>query len=134
MIDVILRTATRALMPLMLGFSVFLLIRGHNEPGGGFAGGLVAAVAFVLYAFAFDVRDARRVLRIEPTILMGVGLSAAAGAGLIGLATGETFLTGHWATLNPIGLKLGTPLLFDLGVYLSVFGAALAAILTLAEE
>ncbi len=132
--DVILRTTTRALMPLMLSFSLFLLVRGHNEPGGGFAGGLIAAVAFVLYSFAFGVPGARRVLRIDPTLLIGAGLGLATAAGVMGFITGEPLLTGHWLTLDLVGLKLGTPLLFDLGVYLTVVGAALVMILALAEE
>ena len=56
----ILPTAARFLLPLLLLFSAFLLLRGHNAPGGGFAAGLVAAAAFALYAIATDVRAARR--------------------------------------------------------------------------
>lgn len=134
MIDVILRTAARALMPLMLIFSVFLLLRGHNEPGGGFAGGLVAAVAFVLYGFAADVGAARRLLRVDPMLLVGIGLGVAAVPGGAELLAGENLLTGRWLTVDFLDLKLGTPLLFDLGVYLVVVGSALAAILALAEE
>ena len=62
----IFRTAARLLMPLLLLFSVFLLLRGHNEPGGGFVGGLVAAAAFALYAIAFGTRRARQALVVSP--------------------------------------------------------------------
>jgi multicomponent Na+:H+ antiporter subunit A len=75
--SLILQTATRMLMPLLLLFSVFLLIRGHNEPGGGFVGGLVAAAAFALYAMAFDTVSARRALRISQHALIGSGLRLA---------------------------------------------------------
>ncbi|HMN02746.1 MAG TPA: MnhB domain-containing protein, partial [Geobacter anodireducens] len=61
-----LATAVRLLLPLLLLFSLFLLLRGHNEPGGGFVGGLVAAAAFALHALAHGVAAARRVLRVEP--------------------------------------------------------------------
>jgi multicomponent Na+:H+ antiporter subunit B len=53
MTSLILKTTARFLMPFLLLFSVFLFLRGHNEPGGGFTGGLVAAAAFALYSIAF---------------------------------------------------------------------------------
>ena len=62
----ILSTATRYLLPLLLMFSIFLLLRGHNEPGGGFVGGLVAGAALALYAMALGLPSARQVLGIEP--------------------------------------------------------------------
>jgi multicomponent Na+:H+ antiporter subunit B len=71
--SLILGTATRFLMPLMLLFSIFLLLRGHNMPGGGFAGGLVAAAAFALYSIAASVGTTRKALRFEPQNFIGVG-------------------------------------------------------------
>ena len=78
----IFRTAARLLMPLLLLFSVFLLLRGHNEPGGGFVGGLVAAAAFALYGIAFGVQRARQALLVKPMTLLGVGLLIALLSGL----------------------------------------------------
>jgi multicomponent Na+:H+ antiporter subunit B len=72
--DLILPTATAYLMPVLLLFSLFLLLRGHNEPGGGFAGGLVAATAFVLLSIAAGVDSARRALGVDPRTLFGCGL------------------------------------------------------------
>ena len=69
----ILQTATRVLMPLLLLFAVFLLLRGHNQPGGGFVGGLVVASSFVLYSIAFGVDAGRRALLVTPSTLLGVG-------------------------------------------------------------
>ncbi len=66
----ILHTAALAIMPLQLMFSVFLLLRGHDEPGGGFIGGLVAASAFVLYAFSFGAQATRKLLRVHPKDLL----------------------------------------------------------------
>jgi len=135
MTSLILSTATRYLLPLLLLFSIFLLLRGHNEPGGGFAGGLVAAAAFALYAIAHNVADARRVLRIDPRLLVGLGLLTALSSGLIGLLAGYPFMTGLWSTRSlPVLGKVGTPLLFDLGVYLVVIGITLLIIFSLAEE
>lgn len=135
--SLILATATRFLMPMMLLFSVFLLLRGHHLPGGGFVGGLVAAAAFSLYAFVFDARQARLLLRVDPRSLIGAGLLLALGSGSLALLAGQPFLTGRWGLLNlgRVGeFKLGTPLFFDMGIYLVVLGATLAMILTMAER
>ena len=135
--SLILRTATRFLLTLLLLFSIFMLLRGHNEPGGGFVGGLVAAAAFALYAIAYDPVAARRAVRIDPRTLISIGLLAAVGSGLLALIRGRPFLTGQWGALRLPGLgsvDLGTPLLFDIGVYLVVLGVTLTIILALAEE
>ena len=133
----ILRTTTRFLLPLLLLLSVFLLFRGHHEPGGGFSGGLVAAAAFVLCRFAFGVEEVKRALPVDPRALMGAGLLVALGSGSLPLLTGQPLMTGLWGRLPVPGvgdLDLGTPLLFDLGVYLTVVGVTLSIILPLAEE
>lgn len=133
--SIILSTATRYLMPLLLIFSIFLLLRGHNEIGGGFVGGLVAAAAITLYTIASDVASARRILGIEPRLIMGLGLLAALVSGGLPLLAGKPFMTGLWLA-EPVAVlgKIGTPLLFDLGVYLVVLGTMLLVIFTLAEE
>lgn len=135
--SIILETATRFLMPMILLFSAFLLLRGHNLPGGGFVGGLVAASAFTLYTFAFSPREARLLLRTDPRSLIGLGLLLALASGAVSLVRGRPFLTGQWGTFTVPqwgSVKLGTPLLFDLGIYLVVMGATLAMILTMAER
>ena len=136
MSSLILSTAARLLLPLLLLFSVFLLLRGHHEPGGGFAGGLVAAAAFSLLMVAFDVPTARRSLGLDPRTLIGIGLVIALASGMVGPLTGRPFLTGVWGYLPLPGgaVDLGTPLLFDVGVYLVVVGTALTIILALGEE
>jgi multicomponent Na+:H+ antiporter subunit B len=137
MTSLILSTAARYLLPLLLLFSFFILIRGHNEPGGGFIGGLVAAAAFALNAIAFDARSTRRTLRIDPRMLISAGLSIALVSGTIPLFSGDSFMTGKWFSIFVPGLEqldIGTPLLFDCGVYLLVLGVALTMILTLTEE
>jgi len=133
--SLILSTAARYLFPLLLLFSLFLLLRGHNEPGGGFVGGLVAAAAFSLYAIAEGVATARRVLGVDSRALIGVGLLVAAVSGLIPLAAGQPFMTGMWSDYTvPLLGKVGTPLLFDIGVYLVVVGVTLTIVFSLAEE
>ena len=100
----IFRTAARLLMPLLLLFSVFLLLRGHNEPGGGFVGGLVAAAAFALYAIAFGVERARQALLVKPLTLLGAGLLIALGSGVPAALRGQPFMTAQWA-LGPVAAR-----------------------------
>ena len=132
----ILQTATRLLMPLLLLFAVFLLLRGHNQPGGGFVGGLVVAASFVLYSIAFGVDAARRSLLVRSSTLLGIGLLVALVSGLPGVALGQPFMTSIWTTiaLGSTELDVGTPLLFDIGVFLAVIGVVLTIVFTLAES
>ncbi|MDQ3458644.1 MAG: Na+/H+ antiporter subunit B [Deinococcota bacterium] len=137
MTSLILRTTTTLLVTLMFVFSLFLLVRGHNEPGGGFVGGLMAVGAFALYAVSYGVGAVRSALRFDPRTLMGAGLSLAALSGLIALLAGAPFLTGVWYDLHlgaDFYFHLGSPILFDVGVYLVVIGATLGIILALEEE
>ena len=135
--SLILKTTTTLFMPIFLLFSVFLLLRGHNSPGGGFVGGLMAAAAVSLYALAFSPQAARRLLRVDPLALIGIGLLVAAASGVLALGGGRPYMTGMWTTLALIGaddIHVGSPLLFDAGVYLVVVGVVATVVLTLAEE
>lgn len=135
--SLILRVAARVLVPLLLVFSVFMLLRGHNLPGGGFVGGLVAASAFVLYVLTAGVHESRRVLYVEPHTLLGVGLACAYGAGVLALLLGEPFLTGLWWDLHlPVlgHLHLGSTLLFDVGVMLVVIGTVLLMVFSVEDR
>jgi len=135
--SIILQSATRLIFTLLLLFAIFLLLRGHHEPGGGFIAGLVASGAFVLYAIAYDVGRARRALRVEPRALIGAGLAIAGLSGVMSMLLQKPFLTGLWGSWPWFGgetIKAGTPLLFDFGVCLTVIGVTLTIILALAEE
>lgn len=137
MSSLILRTAARFLIPLLVLFSIYTLFRGHNQPGGGFAGGLLAATAFALYVFAWNAAAAKKALAIDPHTLIGTGLLFALGSGVLSLFGGHAFLTGLWAKLpvsEQSGLALGTPVVFDVGVYLVVVGSAILIITSLTEE
>jgi multicomponent Na+:H+ antiporter subunit B len=131
MTSLILRIATRVLMPLLLLYGVFLLLRGHNAPGGGFAGGLVVSAAYALHSFAFGVIAARRALLVDPSRLIGAGLLFALGSGLLPLLLGKSFLTSMWLSTD---MGLGTPTLFDTGVFLVVIGVVTTMTFTLVEE
>ncbi len=135
--SLILQTAVRYLLPLLLLFSLFVFIRGHNQPGGGFVGGLIAAAAYALYAIAHNTRAARQILGVEPRVLIGLGLLLALGSGVFGIVSGYPFMTGLWAMFEFPGwgkVEVGVPLFFDAGVYLVVLGVTLTIIFALAEE
>jgi multicomponent Na+:H+ antiporter subunit B len=133
--SLILLTAIRYLVPVLLVFSLFLLTRGHNEPGGGFVGGLVAGSAFALYAIAHTSHQARRLLRVPPRTLISVGLLIALSSGLISLFFQRPFMTGIWTSVDiPLLGTLGTSGIFDIGVFVTVLGVVLQIIFELMEE
>ena len=132
-VSLIQRTAGRPFEVILLVLSVLLLLRGHNEPGGGFIGGLTAAGAFALHGLTHGAASARRLLRISPRSLAAWGLALAVGSGFVGLALGRSYLEGVWfGTVVGVG-KVGTVLLFDVGVYLVVVGTVLTVLECLAE-
>jgi multicomponent Na+:H+ antiporter subunit B len=133
--SLILRTATRFLMPLLMLFALFLLLRGHNEPGGGFVGGLVVSATFVLYVMAYGVAAGRRALMIDPSTLLGIGLLVALSSGTTPVLFGRPFMTAMWAkiSLGSTVIDLGTPLTFDIGVFLTVIAVVLTIVFTLAD-
>lgn len=179
----ILAAALRLFFPLFIFFSFYILIRGHNHPGGGFIGGLILAIPFIFHVlihgadetqdklflkrvyslkrreqepkFSYLFRNISYRLRglipwysredqdkvlvkqfvIEPLHIIPVGLSLSLLGGLIPLFTGEAFLTGVWAKSElPLIGKVGTTLLFDIGVYLLVSAVVLKITLIMSKE
>jgi multicomponent Na+:H+ antiporter subunit B len=121
---VIFRTIAPLIVAIMLVFSVYVCLRGHNEPGGGFIGGLIAASAIAILGMATGAQAARRALRLDPLGLAGFGVFIAGLSGLLSLFTGSPFMTSIWLYLDlgETTLPLSTPLVFDIGVYFVVFG------------
>ena len=136
--SIIFVAAARITVVLLLIFSLFMLLRGHNAPGGGFIGGLIAATGFVVYAIACGTQDARDALRFRPGSIAGAGLGIALLAGLMAMLWGDALFTGQWlfigATETSKGLPISTVLLFDVGVYLVVLGATLSIVFALEED
>jgi multicomponent Na+:H+ antiporter subunit B len=137
--SLILSVATRFLTPLILAFSVFVLLRGHNEPGGGFVGGLLAGVAFCLYATSEGTAAVRRALRVAPEAVAMAGVGLAIAAGLWGLAARGSLFAGVWPFLTVTGAEksgsvVGSALLFDTGVYLVVVGTVCAMVFALEDD
>lgn len=133
---VIFRTMAPVLVAIMLVFSVYICLRGHNEPGGGFIGGLIAASSIAVLAMAGGGEAARRALRIDPLALAGLGVFLAGASGLMSLFTQAPFMTSIWLdlALGRTVVALSTPMLFDIGVYLVVFGTISAIALGLDGE
>lgn len=131
MTSLILSTASKILLPLLLIFSFFVLIRGHYEPGGGFVGGLIAASAFALYSISHGIKEARRIFS-HSRLFIVLGLSVALLSGILSLFAGEVVFTGLWTEFSlPVIGKLSTPFMFDVGVYLVVIGVGTSIIFTL---
>jgi multicomponent Na+:H+ antiporter subunit B len=120
---IILQTAARYLLPLLLLFSVFILLRGHYLPGGGFVGGLIASIEYT-----------RKFLKYHPGGLIPVGLFISLMSGFAPMLSGRPFMTGLWYKdpLPVIG-SIGSALFFDIGVYFVVIGITLTILFTIAE-
>jgi multicomponent Na+:H+ antiporter subunit B len=136
--SIILIAGSRLLVALLSVFAVYMLLRGHNQPGGGFIGGLLAAVGFVITAIACGTRDARRALRFRPTDIAAVGLGLALFGGVMAAFWSDAFFTGQWLFINATpddkGIPLSSVLVFDVGVFLVVFGSVLSIVFALEEE
>ncbi|MEL6549867.1 MAG: Na+/H+ antiporter subunit B [Pseudomonadota bacterium] len=136
--SIILRAGTRYLAGLLLLFSIYMLLRGHNEPGGGFIGGLIGSTGFVLYAIACGTKDARSALRLSPQNIAMAGLGIALLAGLMAALFGDALFTGQWLFIGDREsgdyIPLSSVLVFDIGVYLVVFGSIIALVFAMEEE
>lgn len=136
--DVILESVTKVVSFMILAFSVYIFLAGHNNPGGGFIGGLMTASAFVLKYLAFDLETVHAKARINYHKMIGIGLLIAVLTGLGGVVFGRAFLThtfAHYHHVPFIGeLELATAVLFDLGVYLVVVGVTMTIILSIGAD
>jgi multicomponent Na+:H+ antiporter subunit B len=131
--SVILSTASRLLLPLILILSLFIFYRGHNEPGGGFIGGLLAATAFALLEKSKGRAYAARLLWFNPQALAAFGLGCALVAGVWGGVAEGAFLKGMWPLYESHGLPFGSIFLFDLGVYFVVLGTVCGILFALED-
>lgn len=119
-------------------FAVYLLLRGHNLPGGGFIGGLGSALSLILLSLAFGVERTQQILRIDPTRIAAYGLLLAVLTALAPLLLGDELLKHyHWKYQDvPVlgSVELGTPLIFDIGIFLVVVGTTAKVIFVLARS
>jgi len=127
----------RLLLPMAGLVAVYLLLRGHDAPGGGFVGGLVMATAFITQYMVGGALWVEWRMRVHPQYWVALGLLAAGGAGVLAWAIGQPFLTSISADLAlPVvgDVHVASVLLFDLGVYLVVVGATLLMLVALAHQ
>jgi multicomponent Na+:H+ antiporter subunit B len=129
----IFRTVAPFLTALMVLFSLFVLLRGHNEPGGGFIGGLIAVSALAIFGIANGILAVRRALWFHPMAIAAFGLFIACLAGLMSIFFAVPFMTGLWITPVILGVEipLSSVMLFDTGVYLVVVGSITSIALAL---
>ncbi len=130
----ILQIADRYVRWLLLLFALIALLRGHDYPGGGFIAGLLAGLALVFKGYAYDPEMVIEKLPIRPHHIMGIGLLLILLSMLWPMLLGKAILTGLWVKTELVWigtLKVGTPLLFDLGVFVGVIGVTLMFLLTL---
>ncbi len=135
--SVVLETAVRLVFHTVLVFGLYLLFAGHNQPGGGFVGGLVAGCAFVLRYAATGRDEIDRAVPVDPVLPLGGGLLLAAGTGAAAWLLGADNLAGGYVELDvPVlgVVKATSALAFDLGVFLVVVGLVLLVLRTLGAE
>ncbi len=124
----------RLLTPLLLVLALVLLLVGHNAPGGGFIAGLVVAAAFLLQIISRGDDYVRQLLGPYLQPIMGIGLLLAVMSALIGLTQGA-FFTGVWwkIAIGSSTLEVGTPMFFDMGVFLVVLAVVTSYVLELSR-
>ncbi|PKR78713.1 Na(+)/H(+) antiporter subunit B [Halalkalibacillus sediminis] len=135
--DLILRTTTQLIAFILLGFSVYLFFAGHNNPGGGFIGGLMTAAAFILMYMTYGYERITRILPLNFRLVFVTGLLIATLSGVGAIFFDQQFLSqaDGYFQLPIFGEKhLATAVLFDLGVYLAVVGVTMTIILSIATD
>lgn len=132
--NLILKSTSSLIVFILLGFAIYLLLAGHNSPGGGFIGGLTTTAAFLLMYMAFGEETVHKILPVNYLIFIPIGLMLATLTGLGSLLFNVPFLTHTFGSffLPLFGeIELSTAMLFDFGVYFTVFGATMTIILTI---
>lgn len=134
--SVMLEYIARAAYWFMLVAAVWILLRGHNAPGGGFIAGLVAVAASALLAIVYGVDSARRRLPLQPLQLAVAGVLMALISGIPGALDSDPFLTHQWwnLELGNQSIKLSTVIVFDVGVFAAVWGAFATYLFALLDD
>ncbi len=123
--SVILQIAAKYVRWLLVFFAIVALYRGHNHPGGGFIGGLLVSLSVIFYSLAYDAERAKQKLMLQPGTQIFIGLLLILISVLPGLFQKGTLMAGIWTSISiPVlgEIKLGTPFLFDIGVFFAVIG------------
>ena len=133
---VILQTFTRLMMPLMILVAVYIFLRGHNLPGGGFIAGLIASVALIVMYLSNGIEWTQKRLTVDMHLVIGFGLLIATATGLVAMGLGYPFLTSafshiHWPIVGEF--EIASAIAFDLGVFLVVVGATVMSLVQLGK-
>ncbi len=135
MLELYMHVLDRALTPILLLLALILLLAGHNTPGGGFIAGLVVATAFQLQILSRGDEFVRKAVGKYLQPLMGIGLLLAVIAALIGVAQGGFFKGIWWSLqLGNMTIELGTPVIFDIGVFCVVLSFVTSYLLELSRH
>lgn len=135
--DVFLQTAAKILVFIIMIFSVYVLFAGHNNPGGGFIGGLITSSALVLLYLAFDLQSVRNIIPFRFNQLAAAGVLTAVLTGTVSLFLNVPFLsqTFKYVDLPFLGTtEVASALVFDLGVYMAVVGTTMTIITSISED
>ena len=128
--------ATRIMLPLALLVGVYVFLRGHNEPGGGFIAGLIVSIALIMQYMASGFTWAQARMKLDYHSLIGWGVLIAGLTGIGAWFAGRPFLTSDfgYVTWPVVGtFEVATAIAFDLGVFLTVIGAVMLALATLSR-
>jgi len=135
--SILLQIAAKYLKYIFLIFAVLALMQGHNHPGGGFIGGLLAALTVVYNSMAYTPQKVKEKQKVKPEYFMGIGLICILFSFLPSVIFAEPLMKGNWISFNSSVLgtvKLGTPLLFDIGVFFGVIGVTIMFLFTLSTK
>lgn len=135
--DLILKSTSSLIVFILLGFAIYLLLAGHNSPGGGFIGGLTTTAAFLLMYMAFGEQTVKKIIPINFLLFIPIGLLLATVTGLGSLLFNVPFLTHTFGSFFiPLfgDVEISTAMFFDLGVYFTVFGTTMTIILTINSD
>ena len=134
----ILKLGAKSIKYLFLVVSVWILLRGHNQPGGGFIGGLIAGSGLIFIPLVYEIEKLKGKARVQSALFLKTGMSCVLLSAIAGIVFGDAILDGLWIKINlPVTnnpLKLGTPLLFDIGVYFTVIGFLFFIVTSMMEE
>jgi multicomponent Na+:H+ antiporter subunit B len=132
---IILQVTTRILIPVFFMYSLYLLFRGHDSPGGGFIAALVVSIGLVFHMIAFGVSSTQRIYRIDTMKFIAIGLLLSFIAATLSMLIGKGFFQAIWTNVKIIGLgTISSVMLFDIGVYLTVVGAILKIAFAIFKE
>ncbi|MDY6799773.1 MAG: MnhB domain-containing protein [Bacteroidota bacterium] len=134
--NIILENIATLFMKVMVIYSIYLLLRGHNNPGGGFIAGIIASTGFIFHAIIHGTKDLQNIIKFQPQLFIASGLSLVFIAAFLPVISSKEILTGLWIQIKiPVcgELHLGTPLIFDTGIFLVVIGVILTIVISIME-